>query len=241
MAEIGLIKNHRIFLTGDTVENFPDFSSYNTGTNEWTFDWEGLLNELNVGEPTKTIADPTESVLQVDKTDLEIIVNLELNARAYFTDIASNVGVSPSIVKYRYDTKLLPSGLLDQFTFLVVPYPLEIAAYHEVMLKFASSSAMNKFFSLVEKLFFVISVSKVLRQDALFVRTYIPHSQASKMFEFYSQMAKAGLVEEYSAVRLDLARRDLQTVSSELFDDEKGWVWDLNKCLGELRALCSEK
>jgi DNA-binding Lrp family transcriptional regulator len=241
IAEIGLIKNYRVFLTGDTVENFPDFSGYNTGTNEWTFDWEGWLYELRVGEPTKTIEDPTGSVLQVDKTDLEIIVNLELNARANFTDIASDVGVSPSIVKYRYDTKLLSSGLLDQFTFLVVPYPLEIAAYHEVMLKFASSSAMNKFFSLVEKLFFVISVSKVLRQDALFVRTYIPHSQVSKMFEFYSQMAKAGLVEEYSAVRLDLARRNLQTVSSELFDDEKGWVWDLNKCSAELRALCSEK
>lgn len=176
----------------------------------------------------------------MDKADLQIVENLELNARASFTDIASDVGVSPSIVKYRYDTKLLPSGLLDQFTFLVVPYPLETAAYHEFMLRFTSNRAMNKFFSLVEKLFFVIAVSKALKQNALFVRTYIPHFQVSKMFEFFSQMAKAGLVEDYSAVRLGLARRDLQTVSSELFDDEKGWVWDLNKCLAGLRALCLE-
>jgi DNA-binding Lrp family transcriptional regulator len=240
MSDVGLIKNHRIVLTGDSVQNFPDFSSYNPRRNEWTFDWEGLLNDLKVGRPDRTIEDPSEPVLRVDKTDLQIIENLEMNARANFKDIANDVGVSPQTVKYRYDTKLLPSGLVDQFNFLVVPYPMEMAAYHEVMLQFTSNNSMNKFFSLVRKLFFVIAVSKALQQNALFVRTYLPNSQVSEMFEFCSQMAEADLIEDYSAVRLDLARRDLQTISSELFDNDKGWIWDLNDCLAKLRELCSE-
>lgn len=239
MVENGLIKNHRLVLTGDSVQNFPDFSTYNSHTKEWTLDWESLLRELEAEEPRKTIRDPTAPNVDVDSVDLGIIVELEKNARANFTDIARKLKVSPSTVRYRYDTKLLPSGILDQHVFLVVPYPLEMAAYHEVMLQFTSTKAMNRFYSLVEKLFFVVTVAKVLRQNALFVRTYIPHLQVSRMFEFYSQMARRGLISDYSAVRIDLVQRDMQTISPELFYDGKGWVWDLNKCLAELSTLRS--
>lgn len=55
MAQIGLTKNHEIVLTGDSVQNFPDFSSYNSGASEWTFDWDGWLNGLEGGEPAKVI------------------------------------------------------------------------------------------------------------------------------------------------------------------------------------------
>jgi DNA-binding Lrp family transcriptional regulator len=242
MEKNGLIKSHRIVLTGDSVQSFPDFSNYNSHTKEWAFDWGSYLKELETDEPQKTITDPpTTPLLPVDTIDLGIVVNLELNARANFTDIARDLNVSPSVVKYRYDTKLLPSGVLDQYDFLVVPYPLEIVAYHEVMLQFTSSEAMNKFYSLVGRLFFIGTVAKVLRQNTLFVRTYIPHTQVARMFEFYSQMASRGLINDYSAVRIDLSRRDLQTISPELFSNSNGWVWDLNKNLAELRTLCSSR
>ncbi|MGA3405662.1 MAG: AsnC family transcriptional regulator [Candidatus Bathyarchaeia archaeon] len=242
MSEMNMIKNYRILLTSDSVPNFPDFSSYNTGTNEWTFDWEGWLRELNDTQPpNRTIADPEASVVEVDKTDLQIIENLELNARANFTDIARDVQVSPQTVKYRLDSKLLPSGLVKAFQFDVVPYPLEMAAPHEVMLQFTSSEAMNRFFSLAEKLFFVISISKVLHQNALIVRSYTLHTQVPKMFAFFSQMVRSGHIESYSAARLHFSTREMQTISSELFNDQtKEWTWNADDYLRELKSIHEE-
>jgi DNA-binding Lrp family transcriptional regulator len=238
MAEMNLIKSYRILATGDSVPNFPDFTSYNTGTNEWTFNWEGWLSELNNAQPpNRTIVDPEESTVEVDKVDLQIIENLELNARANFTDVARDVKVSPQTVKYRYDSKLLPSGIVKEFLFDVVPYPMEMAAFHEVMLQFTSSEAMNKFFSLVEKLFFVVTVSKVMKQTSLIIRTYTVHSQVTRMFDFYSEMARAGLLESYSAARLHIGTRKWQTISSEIYDDQKGWTWNGDKYLSELKSL----
>jgi DNA-binding Lrp family transcriptional regulator len=239
MAEMNMIKSYRILATGDSSPNFPDFSSYNSGTNEWTFDWEGWLNVLKDEQPaTRTIADPQESTVDVDKVDLQIVENLEINARASFTDIARDVHLSPQAVKHRFDSKLVPSGLVKEFLFDVVPYPLETAALHEVMLQFTGSEAMNKFFSLVEKLFFVVTVAKMLKQNALIVRTYTLHSQVPAMYDFFSEMARSGLLESYSAARLHLGSRKKQTISSEIFNDQrKEWIWDTDRYRRELKSI----
>lgn len=82
IAEMNMIKNYRILATGDSISNFPDYSSYNTSTGEWIFDWDAWMREVTDGKPpTKSISDPEESVVDVDKVDLQIIEELEKNAR----------------------------------------------------------------------------------------------------------------------------------------------------------------
>ena len=235
MQELNLIKSYRIIPTGDSVPNFPDFTSYDPRFGEWTFKWDAWLNELKVGTRTRTLADPEENVMLAKRTDLHIIALLESNARTNFTDVAQAVNTSPQNVKYHYDTKL--TSVLERFQLDVVPYPMEMSAYHEFMLQFTDAEAMNRFFSMVKKLFFVVSAAKVLRKNALFVRTYILSSQVANMFDFFSQMAKEGLLESYSSVRLNLNFREQQTISFELYDDEKGWTWDINKSLIEVERV----
>jgi hypothetical protein len=122
--------------------------------------------------------------------------------------------------------------------FDVVPYPLETAALHEVMLQFTNKEAMNKFFSIVEKLFFVVSVAKVLKEYALFVRTYTLNPQVPRMFDFFSRMARVGVIESYSAARLHLGSREKQTISSELFNDQtKEWTWNADEYMIRLTAI----
>ena len=236
LSELDLIKQSKVFLAGEYIPNFPAFKYYDPASNQWTFDWGRWLNALK-RNPTKTIEDPESYAMLADEKDLMIIKELEKNARKSFAEIAPLLGISLQGVKYHYDKKLVPSEIVKYFGFDVWPYPEEVSAYHEVLLKFTSSVEMNRFFSLVDELFFVLGVSKVLHHNSLMVRTYMLQNQVWSMFSFFSQMAKEGMLESYSSVRQDFSGRETQSISYELFDDEKGWTFDLDNCLSELSKL----
>ena len=237
MHAMNLIKSFRIIQTSDSYSIFPDFSSYNSASREWTFDWDEWIKELTLGVPKKAIQDQQGEPMSVAKIDVEIISYLEENGRMSFTDISSRINASPQAVKYHYDNRLVPNGVVGQFHFDVAPYPVEFSAHHEFMLEFADGTAMNRFFSLAQRLFFVDHVSKVLRKATLIVRTRMINSQVENMFAFFSEMVNVGVLTSYSAVRLNMISRLHQTISCELFDDAEGWKWDVYNVLLELNRL----
>lgn len=236
LSELKLIAQSKTILTGEYIPNFPDFGSYDPVRNQWTFHWDRWLEALKK-KPTKKIEDPTNYDVLADKKDMLIVKELQKNGRRSFADLAPLLGISLQGVKYHFDKKLVPNGIVKRFSFDVLPYPEEVSAYHEVLLKFPNSLAMNKFYSTINELFFVIGVAKVLDQNALMVRTYTLQKQVSNLFGFFSEMAKKGLLESYSAIRQDFTGREVQTISYELFDDKKRWTFNLQKCLSDVSKL----
>jgi DNA-binding Lrp family transcriptional regulator len=237
MHAMNLIKSYRIIQTGDSYPLFADFSNYNSSSGEWVFRWDEWLNDVKTGPTTESIQDPQRRTINARRIDFEIITYLELNGRMNFTEIAQKNGVSAQTVKYHYDKTLVAGGAVERFHFDVAPYPVEMSAYHECMLEFSDSASMNRFFSAAKKLFFVDQISKILRKNALIVRTRMINSRVETMFTFFSEMVNAGLLTSYSAVRLNMQSRLHQTISSELFDDVEGWKWDIYKNLLELNKL----
>lgn len=229
-----LITNFSIVYTGDYLPNFPDFDYYNPTENKWEFDWAGWFASVSAGSEPAPLDDPEAYTITVRKQDLLIIKELELDARRSFTDIAKATGMTAQVVKYHYDQKLVKSGIARHFHFRIYPFPPEVSAYHEIMLEFNSKNDLEKFFSIVPRLFFVMGAAKVLRRNALMLETWILESQLQKMLTFFSEMARAGTLRSYSAVRMDFRSRQSQTISYELYDDEKGWVVDFEKCVSEL-------
>lgn len=236
MQARNLIKSYRIIQTGDSYNIFPDFSSYNSGSGEWTFEWHGWLDAVKAGPTTETIKDSPVERTVWEKIDLQIIWHLEINGRTSFTDLAREINVSPQTVRYHY-RKLRTAGVLDRLDFVVTPYPVGISTFHEFMLEFADPEAMNRFYSVAKKLFFIGHLAKALRKNTLLVRTRIINSQVSNLFAFFSEMVNAGQLVSYSAVRLNMASRLRQTISDELFDPISGWQWDRYKLLIELNRL----
>ena len=237
MHAMNLIRSYRIIETSDSISIFPAFSNYESCSGRWTFHWDEWLSELQTRTPEKKIEDPKIDEITMDKTDLKIIAYLQLNGRLTFTEIAKKINVSPQIVKYHYDKKLVPSGVVDEFDLDVDPYPVDISTYHEFMLEFTDSVAMNQFFSLADKLFFVDHMSKAARKNTLLVRTRVIQSQVSNLFTFFSEMTNLGLLNSYSAVRLDMYSREMDTITFDLFDEVEGWQWDVYKNLLELNKL----
>jgi len=102
------------------------------------------------------------------------------------------LGISLHGVKYHYDKRLFPTEIVKYFTYDILPYPEEVPAYHEVLLELTSNLAMKRFFHLIDDLFFVLGVAKVLNRNALLVRTFTLQTQLSNMFAFFSRMAREG-------------------------------------------------
>ncbi len=242
LEDVGLITQFRLILTGDSVPTFPNFEYYNADLMQWTFPWGTWLAQINDCKPELEIRDPPDYTNLADEKDLMIIDQLEENGRKRLSDIgkAPFMNSSLQVVKYHWDERLLPAGLVRCFAFDVYPYPAEVCSYHEVMLEFTSPSTMNKFFSVARDLFFILTLEKVLKSNALLVLTYISNSQLSNMFTFLSELTTHGIISSYSAVRLDFSERNTQSIPSELFTDQKGWVADFRKCTGELVTLVSQ-
>ena len=236
VSELKLVTQCKTILTGEYIPNFPAFRYYNPATNQWSFAWNKWLDGLK-RKPSKIIEDPPSYAVRSDRKDLLIVRELQKNARRSFADLAPILGISLQGVKYHFDKKLVPSGIVKNYWFDVWPYPEEVSAYHEILLEFPNKEAMNRFFSLVDELFFVLGVAKILRQNALLVRTYVVQAQVPSLFAFLSQMAQRGLLESYSTVRQSFSRGEAQSISCELFEDGIGWTFDLKKRLSELSKL----
>jgi DNA-binding Lrp family transcriptional regulator len=237
LLKLGIVTRMVMIRTGEQYPNFPDFKYFDFKRNEWTLPWGKWMGMLEGTRPSDEELDPSSCQTLADKRDLIIIKELEKNARKSFAEIADVVGISLQAVKQRFDRKLVPNGMVQNFAMDVTPYPMEVSAYHEIMLEFTSELALRKFFAIRDKLFFILGASKVIRQNSLLIRTCILDSQVPKMFKFFSEMAREGILGSYSALRLTLENRETQTISYELFDDMKGWTFNLRQCVMELAKL----
>lgn len=237
LSQARLVSQQKVIITGDFYPNFPNFAYYNPTAKEWRFEWNAWVSLVRRRKPTAFIEDPHDYQTIIDKRDLLIVKELQKNARATFAHMAPILGISLQGVKYHFDKKLVPSGIVKQFGFDITQYPHYVAATHAAMLTFTNKQAMNQFYSALGELFFVQGVSKVLRNNALLVRTFIPESQLGSMFDFYSELAKSRILQTYQTIRLNIAGEEVQTVDPELFKNEVGWTWDHRKHSSELSKL----
>lgn len=236
LVENDMITRLKIINTGDSKPNFPNFQYYDPRSKRWSFEWMKWLDDVRKQKIDRTIEDPPTYRMLLDKKDLLIVKELEKNARKPLADLAPMLKMSVTAVKYRYD-KLTNSGTTQQYALDVHAFPVEISAYHEIMLDFASSQKMNRFYSFLGQLPFILSVAKVLKRNTLLVRTYIPETQLMNMFTFLSELTNARLLLSYSCLRLNFSGRKTQTISYELYDDESGWTIDLEKWTSALPKL----
>ena len=234
LVDGSLATNFSLIYTGEYIPSFPDFDYYDPKSNTWKFDWEGWYASLADESQSVSFDDPESYSSNFDRKDMMIIRKLETDGRKSFADIAETTGMTAQCVKYHFDQKLVPSGVAKYFQFKLLPFPTEVSAYHEIMLEFNTKKDLDKFFSLIPRLFFVQGAAKVLRQNTLMIQTWMLSSQLHRLFGFLSHLAKAGFLKSYSSVRIDFASRQTQSISDELYDDEKGWNVDFEKCSADL-------
>jgi DNA-binding Lrp family transcriptional regulator len=216
---------------------FPNFHLYDSANRVWSFEWDAWTEQIKEKRREKAFHDPQRFRTDADRTDLLILAELEINARAKFSDISKVVGVTLQAVKHRYDKRIVPRGLIRDFVINVIPYPLELSDLYEVLLAFEDEESMNAFFGASEEMIPFQRTMKVLGDNKLSVRTYTPRNETERLFEMLSSLARHGLIADYSAVRIRPESQNWQTISFELFEDKAGWKYESSQHFATLDSI----
>jgi DNA-binding Lrp family transcriptional regulator len=240
LSHLGLVHSFEIIRVGDMLPLNLDFRCYDTAKRIWRFPWNEWYEKLLRLKAAKKIEDPEGYTRLADKHDMFIVKELQKNARTRFSRLAPLLGMTLPGVKYHYD-RMVARGVCKHFAIDVFPFPIEISAVYDVLLEFPSRERMNRLFSIVNDLFFFIDVTKVVGKNSLVLRAYIPEMQVSNMFQFLSELARRKMLVSYSALRLRFETRASQTISYELFDEKKGWIFDYGKYTAELKKILSQR
>jgi DNA-binding Lrp family transcriptional regulator len=238
LSHSGLVDNLEVIRVGDSLPLSLDFRYYDTVEQTWRFAWDKWFEKLMRQKAVRRIDDPTNYTRVVNRHDLLIVKELQKNGRITLAALAPVMGMTLPGVKYHYD-RLRARGVCKHFSIEVLPYPIEVSAFYDIMLDFPSNERMNRFFSFINNLFFFVDVTKVIGKNSLLLRAYIPETQVSNMFQFLSELTRKKMLISNSALRLRFETRLRQTISYELFDEKKGWVFDYAKCMTALKKIAS--
>jgi DNA-binding Lrp family transcriptional regulator len=233
----GLVRKYEAVWVTDYHYAFPNFQLYDPANRSWSFEWDRWSKLVKEKERAKAICDPSCYSIQADRIDLLILARLEINARTKFSETSKLLGITLQAVKHRYDKRIIPRGLVREFIINVLPYPPEVSDVYEILLRFEDEEGMNTFFGASEEMFPILRTVKVLDETKLGVRMYCPRSETGRFFAMLSGFARAGLVSDYSTVRVRLETQSWQTISPELFDDDTGWKYELTQHLATLDSI----
>ena len=83
---------------------------------------------------------------------------------------------------------------------------------------------------------FVRSIGKIFGKNALFVHIYLPRGEFRGFTDSLSKLIRNGQLKNYDYVIEDPSRRELQTISYELFKD-KSWIYGHKEHMKRLHEL----
>ena len=237
IEQSGLVRRHETVWVTDYHYAFPNFRLYDPANRSWSFEWDQWRDHVKEKRNPKPIRDPPGYLNYADRTDMLILTDLEINARAKFSDISKLLGITLQAVKHRYDKRIVPRGLIKEFVINVLPYPPEFSDLYEILLTFEDEESMNAFFGVSDEMFPIQRTVKVLGERKLSVRTYSPRSETERLFSMFSGLTRSGLIADYSAVRIRPETQTWQTISAELFENKTGWKYESSQHFASLDTI----
>ncbi len=237
LKKLGIAEKIVTTTTSDYCFNWPEFSGFNPRKRTWSFDWAQWLSRVRRAKAADELCDPESYDCLVDRKDLLIIKELQKDGRKRLSELGKTIGHTLQAVKFRFDKHILARGLVAGFELSMLPFPHEFSDLHEFRLDFSLRSAMNRFYAGASGLPFIRSFSKVLRSNSLVMRTYIPRTESDNLFAFFSELVSRSMLQAYSAVRISMPTLQTQTLSYELFEDGKGWIYNEARNLVKLKSM----
>ena len=200
------------------------FSAENEG---WSFKWDEWIDEVKEieGELPKTLKEPEDWPIQVDKEDLLIIKELEINGRTSLTDISKKLDIPLETIKYHFREHVSKRGLIEGYQVEIYRSPFPLSEILIFKFEFRSHEKMAKFALSLHDKPFPIFMGKVLGENALISQIYLPKWEFRRFITALSSLIKMGYLKEYHYVIQDMYQSWRETIPYEHFEKGK-WCYD---------------
>ena len=240
IVNLGVAKNAKVYwstcfqggrITSDWFDNLEE---------KWVFRWDDWIKEVQMQSTDLpyTLVESKSYSICADDIDVQMLMWLEVDATKSINEIAKILEISRQRAQFHYKEHLIKRNLIEDYQITVLRYgdsPYVMALF---IICFYDYEAFAKFARSLFNKFFVITMGKVLGENAVLVEVFLPLSEFRSFVDVLSVMARMDLVKSYSYSIQDLRVRARQTVSGEFFRD-RSWVYDHSGHLELLRQKVS--
>jgi len=239
-AKTGAMSRYMFSWTTNLCEVVPDFGWFDFERKSWGFPWKQWIQEvLSASEKLPpSLRDPRAYPILVDQTDVLLLKELEKDGSTKFANLAKVAKITPQGVRYRYHKHVVRRNLIADYQIAHLPYPLQVSDMCSFTIDFVKEAALAKFANTLRNKPFTITYGKVLEKNSLLLHTYTPKMEFSNFIESLNRLAEKDVIRSYFYVTLDLLAFKRQTMSYELFKDNK-WTYDSREKLARLRKITS--
>jgi len=227
MKRLGVAKNVQIhwstcFQGGRITSDWFDSSK-----NDWMFHWDDWIKEVQTQttDLPYTLIEAKSYPNLADDIDVQMLMELEEDATKSLSEIAKTLGVSRQLAHFHFKNHLIKKNLIEGYEIFVMRYGATSSVMVLFIISFHNYETLAKFArSLLDK-FFVLTMGKILGENAFLVEVFLPTTEFRKFVDALSALAKMKLVRNYKYAIQDLRIRRRQTISGEFFKG-KSWIYN---------------
>jgi DNA-binding Lrp family transcriptional regulator len=240
-AQQKAFSRHIFYRTTNFTEVVPDFDLFDFQSKSWNFQWKGWIDEVQNGSEKlpRNLMEPKTYPIQVDKTDILILKELEKDGTAKFTELAEVANMTPQAVRYRYNKHIVGRNLITDYQVARLRYPLPTSDMCCIIVDFENEDKLAEFANSLQNKPFIFSYGKVVGKHTLVVHTYTPKTEFSEFIYSMNRLTEKKLIKSFLYVTLDVASFKRQTISYEFFKDNR-WTYGHEKKLERLREITSK-
>ena len=240
MEKLGIASNIQIYWSTCFQGGRITSTWFDNQTENWIFSWKGWIREVQTQKTDLpyTLIEPKSYSICADEIDIQMLMRLEQDATKSIKKIAETIGITRQRAHYHYKKHLLERNLIEGYEIFVMRYGDNPSVMAYFVIFFHNYETFAKFTrSLLDK-FFVLTMGKVLGENALIVEVFLPLSEFRNFIDTLSTMAKMRLVKSYKYAIQDLRVRCRQTFSGEFFQGNS-WIYDHKTHMEMLRQKVS--
>jgi len=238
LVDLGVVRNYHLHWT--TCAYYPGISSkwYRVQDKSWVYNWEEFFTEISVEQGNEVpgiLRDPIEYSTKVDAIDLQIINELEENAKLTLPEISALLDVPLSKIKYHYNEHIIKRDLISGYQAEIYRFPFPLCEILFFIFDFDNSQDMNAYISAFIDKPIAINISKIIGQNSIVSQVYLPKWELRNFIKLLSRLTKLGYMKRYSYYIQDMYESWRELIPIDNFDD--GWVYKHDKYMNKIKKL----
>jgi len=227
IKRLGVAKNVQIFWSTCFQGGRITSDWFDTCKKDWVFRWDDWIKEVQrqTTDLPYTLMEAKFYPILADEIDIQMLMELEQDGTKSLSEIAEILRSSRQVVHYHYKKHLIDRNLIEGYDIFVMRYGDASSVMVLFLISFHDYETLAKFARSLLNKFFVLTMGKILGENAFLVEVFLPTEEFRKFVDTLSKMAKMKLVTGYKYAIQDLRIRCRQTISGEFFKD-KSWIYD---------------